>query len=205
MTLIQNNMKKILFVLPLLLAAVSCSNEKAVVVKAAFTTNKDVVHVGEDIVISNDSSVENGILAMCQWSYGPVGNPTVEYKDELESVAFDEPGTYIISLTVYAEQGSGKDTYTRTIIVNDENDLPWAEFVCPSRVKVGEEVTFEDKSQDEIGGIVTWEWEIDGIESIYQSPVVVFSKPKEGVLVTLTVTDAYGEKGSMTKSLDVEE
>ena len=198
-------MKKVFLILPLLWAVISCSEDKPVIVKAAFTTNKDVVHVGEDIVISNDSSVENGILAMCQWSYGPVGNPTVEYKDELESVAFDEPGTYIISLTVYAEQGSGKDTYTRTIIVNDENDLPWAEFVCPSRVKVGEEVTFEDKSQDEIGGIVTWEWEIDGIESIYQSPVVVFSKPKEGVLVTLTVTDADGEKGSMTKSLDVEE
>lgn len=205
MTLILNNMKKVFLILPLLWAVISCSEEKPVIVKAAFTTNKDIVHVGEDIVVSNESSVENGILSMCQWSYGPVGNLTVEYKDELESVIFDAPGTYIISLTVYAEQGSGKDTYTRTIIVNEENDLPWAEFDCPSRVKVGEDVTFEDKSFDEIGGIVTWEWDIAGVESIYQSPVVSFSKPKDGALVTLTVTDAYGAKGSMTKSIDIVE
>lgn len=196
-------MKKTLFVLSLLLAAVSCSEEKPVVVRAAFTTNKDIVHVGEDIVISNESKVENGILAMCQWSYGAVGNLTVEYKDELESVVFDEPGTYVISLTVYAEQGSGRDTYSRTIIVNEENDLPWAEFVCPPSVKVGEEVTLEDKSFDEIGGIVSWEWDIDGVSSIYQSPAVVFTTPKTGASVTLTVTDAYGAEGSVTKTLDI--
>lgn len=205
MTLILNNMKKAFFILSILLAAVSCSKEKGVIVKAAFTTNKDVVHVGEDIVISNNSTVENGIFAMCQWSYGPIGDLKVEYKDELESVVFDEPGTYIISLTVYAEQGSGRDSYTRTVIVNEENDIPWAEFVCPTRVKVGEEVTFEDKSVDEIGGIVSWEWEIDGVESIYQSPSMIFSEPKAGAIAKLTVKDAFGETGSMTKLFDIVE
>lgn len=198
-------MKKVFLILSVLLAAVSCSKEKEVVVHAMFTTNKDIVHVGEDIVISNESVVENGILAMCQWSYGPIGSLTTEYKDELESVVFDAPGTYIISLTVYAEQGSGMDSYTRKIVVNEENDIPWADFDCPASAIAGYEVTFEDKSFDEIGGIVSWEWDIDGMESIYQSPVVIFPNARSGALVKLTVTDAYGATGTVTKTLDIVE
>ena len=89
------------------------------------------------------------------------------------------------------------------MLVIDENDIPWADFDCPGSARVGEEVVFEDKSVDYIGGIVGWLWNIGGTEYNFVSPLVVFDAPALGVEVTLTVTDAYGLTGTVTKTIDI--
>ena len=89
------------------------------------------------------------------------------------------------------------------MLVIDENYIPWADFSCPAQARVGEEVVFEDRSVDNIGGIKSWRWNIGGIESVIDSPVIVFDTPSTGVLVTLTVTDAYGASDTVTKTIDI--
>lgn len=197
-------MRKLITITLIMAAAVSCSKKPEVKVTAAFSTSRDVVHVGEELQITNNSTVENNILAFCKWEYGSMETGFKNYYGlEFEGLSFDTPGLYTITLTAYAEQGAGEDSYTRQIMVVSENDIPWAEFDCPSVAKVGEEVLFQDKSVDNIGGIKTWRWEIGSIVSEFDSPVIVFDTPAIGLKVTLTVTDAYGESGSVTKYIDI--
>ncbi len=196
-------MRKLTVLVILIAAALSCKKDPAVEVTASFTTNKDVFQVGEEIVIENTSTVKNNILAFCQWEYGDKSGMEKFYGLELEGVSFNLPGLYTITLTAYAEQGAGKDTYSREVLVIDENDIPWADFDCPAQARVGEEVVFEDRSIDNIGGIKSWRWNIGGIESVIDSPVIVFDTPATGVLVTLTVTDPYDASDTVTKTIDI--
>ena len=197
-------MRKLITTTLIIAVAISCSKQPEVKVTAAFTTNRDVVHTGEELIITNNSTVENNILAFCKWEYG---NMETGYKNyygfEFEELSFDVPGLYTLTLTAYAEQGAGEDSYSRQILVVDENDIPWADFDCPSVAKVGEEVLFEDKSVDNIGGIKTWNWKIGDVVSEFDSPVIIFDTPAAGVEVTLTVTDAFGASGSVTKYIDI--
>ncbi len=197
-------MRKLLTITLILAAAVSCGKQPVVKVTASFSTNKEVLQVGEELQIENTSVVENNILAFCKWEYG---NREVGYKTyyglEFEGLSFDAPGLYTLELTAYAEQGAGQDSYIRQILVIEENDIPWADFNCPAVVRVGEEVVFEDKSVDKVGGIKTWSWNIGGVLSSFDSPVVTFNAPATGVAVTLTVTDALGASGSVTKYIDI--
>ena len=197
-------MRKLITLTLIIAAALSCSKKPEVIVTAAFTTNRDVIHSGEELIITNNSTVENNILAFCKWEYGNMETGFNNYYGlEFEGLSFDAPGLYTITLTAYAEQGAGQDTYSRQILVIDENDIPWADFNCPAAAKVGEEVVFEDKSVDRVGGIKTWAWNIGGIVSSFDSPVIVFDAPAEGLAVTLTVTDAYGASDSVTKTIDI--
>ena len=196
-------MRKLTALVILVAAALSCKKDPAVEVTASFTTNKDVFQVGEEIIIENTSTVKNNILAFCQWEYGSLSGIQKAYGLELEGISFPLPGLYTITLTAYAEQGAGQDSYSRQVLVIDENDIPWADFTCPAQVRVGEEVVFEDHSVDHIGGIKTWQWNIGGIQSVIDSPVIIFSAPAAGVPVTLTVTDAFGASDAVTKIIDI--
>ena len=169
-------MRKLAALIILVAAAFACKKDPAVEVTASFTTNKDVFQVGEVI------------LAFCRWEYGDLSGMTEAYGLDLEGVSFSQPGLYTITLTAYAEQGAGQDSYSRQVLVIDENDIPWADFSCPAQARVGEEVVFEDRSVDNIGGIKSWRWNIGGIDSVIDSPVIIFDAPSTGVSVTLTVT-----------------
>lgn len=196
-------MKRIAFIAFALTAVVCCSKAPVVKVTASFTTNKDVYQVGEELIIENTSTVENNILAFCKWEYGSEEGKSVFYGLDIEGISFDAPGLYKVELTAYAEQGAGQDTYSRQIMVIDENDKPWAYFECPASARVGEEVLFEDKSVDNIGGISVWNWDIGGVSSPYQSPLMVFDAPVTGMVVTLTVTDSFGASDSFTRTIDI--
>ena len=198
-------MRKLLIVFISISAVLSCTRDKAVEVKALFSTNKDVYRVAEEIIVTNESTVTNDILAFCKWTYGDEEAPSHAYTLELEGVSFSVPGDYIISLTAYAEEGAGKDTYTRKIKVISENDVPWADFDCPAVIKVGEEIVLEDKSVDNVGGIESWLWEVGDEKLTYQSPRISFDKPAAGLEIKLTVVDVYGASGSVKKLVDVVE
>ena len=196
--------KVLRYALLLAAAVTACSKAPVVEVTASFKLNKDVLQVGEELVIENTSEVKNNILAFCKWEYGnDQAGETVFYGLELDEISFAEPGLYTLSLTAYAEQGAGQDTYSRKIMVIDENDIPWADFEYPQIIKVGQEVEFKDKSIDRIGGIKTWEWNIGGRASSFDSPLVTFDAPATGVEVSLTVTDAFGASDSVTKTIDI--
>lgn len=198
-------MKRYLVIMFVLAFALSCDKTEAVKVTASFSTNKDVYQVGEDVIITNESTVSGDILSFCKWAFSDGDKVSYQYTIDVEDLNFTVPGTYTITLTAYAEQGAGQDTFKKTIKVIEENDVPWADFKCPSSVKVGEDVLFEDCSVDYIGGIDSWTWNIGGIESHYQSPLIRFDSPAQGVQVVLTVVDIYGASGTLTKLIDITE
>ena len=184
-------MKKLIY-FAFLLVAVSCSKAPVAEIKASFTTNKDVYQVNEEVIIENTTEVKNEILAFCEWEYDGEEEKQYHYGLELEGLSFKNPGVYVITLTSYTEAHSvvaTKDTYSKTIVVVDENDTPWAFFTCPEVIKVGEEVVFKDGSKDAIGGLKSWHWTIG--DAVYESEdaAVGFETPVTGLVVTLPVTD----------------
>ena len=198
-------MKK-LFYFAFLLVAVSCAKAPVAEIKASFTTNKDVYQVNEEVIIENTTEVKNEILAFCEWEYDGEEDKKYHYGLELEGLSFKTPGEYVITLTSYTEAHSPvatKDTYSKTIVVVDENDTPWAFFTCPDIIKVGEEVTFQDGSKDKIGGIRSWHWTIGEIVNESENASVVFEAPVTGLVVTLSVTDVYGAQDSFSRTIDV--
>ena len=198
-------MKK-LFYFAFLLVAVSCSKAPVAEVTAGFTTNKDVYLVNEEVIIENTSVVKNDILAYCEWEYDGDEEKQYHYGLEFEGLSFKTPGTYVITLTSYTEAHSvvaTKDTYSKTIVVVDENDTPWAFFTCPDVIKVGEEVIFKDGSQDKIGGVQSWNWTIGDVVLNSEDAAMVFEAPINGLTVTLTVTDVYGASDSFSRTIDV--
>ena len=198
-------MKK-LFYFAFLLVAVSCTKAPVAEITASFTTDKDVYLVGDEIFIENTTVVKNEILAFCEWEYDVDEEKQYHYGLELEGLSFSTPGMYVITLTSYTEAHSftaTKDTYSKTILVVDENDTPWAFFTCPDVIKVGEEVLFKDGSKDTIGGIKTSHWTIGDVVFESEDAAMVFDAPVTGLVVTLTVTDYYGAKDSFSRTIDV--
>ena len=198
-------MKK-LFYFAFLLVAVSCTKAPVAEITASFTTDRDVYLVGDEIFIENTTVVKNEILAFCEWEYGGEEEKQYHYGLELESLSFKNPGVYVITLTSYTEAHSvvaTKDTYSKTILVIEENDTPWAFFTCPDVIKVGEEVLFKDGSKDTIGGIKSSHWTIGDTVFESEDAAVVFDAPVTGLVVTLTVTDYYGAKDSFSRTIDV--
>ena len=198
-------MKK-LFYFAFLLVAVSCTKAPVAEITASFTTDRDVYLVGDEIFIENTTVVKNEILAFCEWEYGSEEEKQYHYGLELESLSFKNPGVYVITLTSYTEAHSvvaTKDTYSKTILVIEENDTPWAFFTCPDVIKVGEEVLFKDGSKDTIGGIKSSHWTIGDTVFESEDAAMVFDAPVTGLVVTLTVTDYYGASDSFSRTIDV--
>ena len=198
-------MKK-LFYFAFLLVAVSCTKAPVAEITASFTTDRDVYLVGDEIFIENTTVVKNEILAFCEWEYGGEEEKQYHYGLELESLSFKNPGVYVITLTSYTEAHSvvaTKDTYSKTILVIEENDTPWAFFTCPDVIKVGEEVLFKDGSKDTIGGIKSSHWTIGDTVFESEDAAMVFDAPVTGLVVTLTVTDYYGASDSFSRTIDV--
>ena len=79
---------------------------------------------------------------------------------------------------------------------------PVADFDLPANPQMDETLKFTDKSTSE-DGIELWEWNIGGILSSEQNPEVVFNTFGNGIPVSLTVTDHYGQKATATKTLSV--
>lgn len=198
-------MKK-LFYFAFLLVAVSCTKAPMAEITASFTTDRDVYLVGDEIFIENTTVVKNEILAFCEWEYDGDEGKQCHYGLEFEGLSFKNPGTYVITLTSYTEAHSvvaTKDTYSKTILVVDENDTPWAFFTCPDVIKVGEEILFKDGSKDTIGGIKSSHWTIGDTVFESEDAAMVFDAPVTGLVVTLTVTDYYGASDSFSRTIDV--
>lgn len=79
---------------------------------------------------------------------------------------------------------------------------PVVDFDLPASPVMDALLTFTDRSRAE-GGIASWSWNIGGFLSTEQNPSVVFSTCGDDIPVTLTITDNYGQKASLTKTMSV--
>jgi len=93
--------------------------------------------------------------------------------------------------------GAGLVTACKDTQHPNENQAPTADFSFKCSAL---ECDFTDSSTDD-GGITSWSWNFGADGSDLRNPIYTYSA--EGSYpVTLTVTDAEGETGSMTKTLD---
>ena len=84
----------------------------------------------------------------------------------------------------------------------EDHPAPVADFEIPANPTMDETIKFIDKSTS-AEGIESWSWNIGGILSSEQNPEVVFNTFGDDIPVSLTVTDTYGIKGSVTKTFSV--
>lgn len=179
------------------LAICACNKTPQVVVHASFTTDKEAYNLGEDIRITNTTTVENSVIAICKWEWAG----KVSYEKEPTGIKFTEEGEYPLTLTVTANDGAVKGSVTKNIVVYDTNIKPVCDFEwSPASAKAGDPVTFTDKSHDPDGEIVAWKWTLGSTVLTEQNPVHTFVEYGD-VEVSLTVTDNLN--GTATKKATI--
>ena len=191
---------RIFAVLACAICLFSCAKEPSVI--AMFSVDNSNVQINEEVMVTNLSVAENTIIGLCKWEW----NDEVVYDFEATGISFSEPGEYLITLTVYAEEGvAPPDSYTVEVSVFDSNKAPVAKFSAPEDIVQGTPVTFTDQSEDETGYIVDWDWKFGtAATSVDQNPTVTFNTWGE-IKVTLTVTDNYGASASTSQIINVKQ
>lgn len=168
-------------------------------VHASFTTDKESYDVGDPVVLTNTSTAENALIAICKWE---LGKGVVSYETTPENISYDQAGEYVIKLTVTSDRGAKKSSFEKTIRVVDNNIRPVADFTwSPEKVVAGEPVQFTDCSTDEDGEVVAWEWKFGTTTSDKQNPEFTFAA-QGATEVSLTVTD--NKKGRNTKTVTID-
>lgn len=135
------------------------------------------------------SSDPDGSVASWQWSFGDGATSSERNPEHL----YAAEGHYDVLLVVTDDDGAA-DTRTHTADPEappppEPNKAPEAEFAVHCD---GLTCTFEDKSKDDDGFIVSWQWSFgDGATSDQQNPVHTYSD-EDHFEVLLTVTDDDG-------------
>ena len=115
---------------------------------------------------------------------------------------YNNIGTYDVTLTVWASDGS-KDSITRQVVV--VNAPPYADFTySPLNPVEGQEITFDaSKCYDKDGSIANYTWNF-GDGNIAYGKVVSHSYASNGTYkVTLTIKDSDGATKSVYKYITV--
>ena len=127
-----------------------------IVVKAAFSTDREFYVAGDEVAFTDETAVENATVSGYEWNFGIETEESLT-KEKNPVVLYPDAGTFLVSLTVSTVEGE-TDTYTQEIVVNRKNLAPEASFTyAPEQVTEGAEVLFTDTSADEVeGSIVSW-------------------------------------------------
>ena len=160
----------------ILVAAVfGCTQKPTVTVKADFATDKEVYNLYDEVLLTNLSTADGASLDVYKWEWGE-GNVSYEAVPSIAPTS-DRECTFRIKLTAVASSVSVGDTCSRVIRFTDGNVPPKADFSwSPTPVYIGRLLQFTDASIDSDGRIVSWLWNIGGVEYTEQNPAV-FAAP----------------------------
>ncbi|CAM4414750.1 stalk domain-containing protein [Paenibacillus tarimensis] len=124
------------------------------------------------------------------------GRAIVAERWEGKSVTFDQAGTYTVKRWVKDNTGQWSEPFAVQLEVKPPNQPPTAYFETDKHTyKMGEWIEYRDLSTDDENRIVHTEWL--NREDGYFEP-----GQKE---ITLTVTDAHGEKSTYTQTIEITE
>jgi len=143
------------------------------------------------------------------WDFGDGSNVEAGETEANPTHSYNAEGNYTVSLTVYDEKLATNTAYTYAVIVEGEdpieNNAPVAEANGNYSGTVGEEIQLSsDGSYDPDGDDLTYLWDFgDGETSEEENPTHTYDEVKQ-YLVTLTVTDPYGEEDSDYAYVDIE-
>lgn len=193
-------MKRILYIFAIAFLSLASCKKAVPTVTAYFEVGANECQILESISVTNLSSAIDTQIGLCKWEW----EDQVSYQNDLGSVSFSTVGEHTIKLTVWGEQGVAQpNTFTRTIRAYDNNEPPIVAFDLPASAVQDKPLQFTDRSTDATGRIVSWEWNIGGVNSTEQNPVVSFISWGDGIDVTLKVTDNYGASSSLTKKMNI--
>ena len=147
------------------------------------------------------STDRDGTVTGWSWDFGD-GSRSSERNP---SHTYAAAGRYSVLLVVTDNDGAA-DTKTHdanpTAPPIPTNDPPQADFDAHCD---HETCTFTDKSKDDDGTVVSWQWSFgDGATSTEQNPVHTYEE-RGRYDVLLTVTDDGGASGSKSKRVDIKE
>jgi parallel beta-helix repeat protein len=152
----------------------------------------------QNVIQFTDKSTDiDGYIVSWLWDFGDGtnsidSNPIHRYVDK---------GRYNVTLTIYDESG-GKNITIQSIEVLNIKPVVSFEYSPPSPTDL-QTVTFNDKSSDVDGFIISWFWNFgDGITSTAQNPVHQYSD--NGLyIVTLSAVDNDREANEVSKQISV--
>ena len=149
---------------------------------------------GSPVAFTDTSTDPNADAIGWAWTFGDGGTSS----EQSPSHVYAASGTYTVSLTVTDATGN-HDTVTHDVAVSD---APIADFTfAPASPASGGAVQFTDASHETNGSIAAWHWDFgDGQSSSEQNPEHTFTGVGD-YDVELTVTDANGISGSITKTI----
>ncbi len=162
---------------------------------------KPVANPGGPYVKKLNQSVSfNGSLSMdpdgeiifYRWNFG---DGSSQILDISPVHTYDDPGVYIVTLTVVDDDGRSSMANTTATIQGTIfiNNPPVATFIAPSTATVGQEVSFDASlSNDTDGNIVGYRWDFNG-DGIFDADWVTIPM----------VTTAFSSSGSYVVTLEV--
>lgn len=180
---------------------------------------KPVANPGGPYVKKLNQSVSfNGSLSMdpdgeiifYRWNFGDGSSQILDISPEH---TYDDPGVYIVTLTVVDDDGRSSMANTTATIQGTIfiNNPPVATYIAPSTATVGQEVNFDASlSNDTDGNIVGYRWDFNG-DGIFDvdwvtTPMVTTTFSSSGsYVVTLEVIDNNDAVSSYSTTISVKE
>ncbi|WP_192918542.1 PKD domain-containing protein [Salinigranum salinum] len=162
------------------------------------TTQADVT-VDDDTAVGFDGtgSTDDVGIASYDWAFGD-GTTTT---GTTPSHTYAAPGTYTATLTVTDLVGN-TDTDTRTVTVTDVTD-PVAEAGANRTVHVNDQVSFDGTGSTDDVGVVSYDWDFGDGTTTSGGTVTNTYTTTGTYTVTLTATDAAGNEGTDTATIEV--
>jgi PKD repeat protein len=156
-----------------------------------------------DVTFDATSSTDDGQIVSYAWNFGDATTGS----GQIAHHQFEKGGSYTVTLTVTDDRGLSASTTASVFVIESAN--PQASFVfSPSSPLPNEDVMFNaSASRADTGrSIVSYEWEFGTGGSDGTGTGVTITRrfsPVATYVVTLTVTDDVGNKGTTSKSLTV--
>lgn len=191
--------------LGLLLLTVSCSEDHTyyqTAASAAITGLAEEYEAGEAIMFTCDVVPTQGAtITNYLWEFGDPDNTTST--DSSPVFTYTKDGTFTVKLTV-TDSNNLKTQKTQKITITNPTKANFT--LAKDEYMYGDEVQFYDASVTKGSTTITgWLWEFadsDNSTSTEQNPKFTY-KVAGSYPVKLTVTDSYGLKASITKSVNV--
>ena len=157
------------------------------------------VNANEVINFNADESSDNVGIVSYEWDFGDGTLGT----GKTTSHAYDEPGTYTVTLTLKDAAGNWA---TDDVVINVHDITPpVANAGSDQTVAVNEEIGFDAAGSSDNVGIISYEWDFgDGTSGTGVTTTHIFTKPGTYTII-LTVEDEAGNVDTDSLSVKVEE
>ncbi|CAB3289489.1 PKD domain containing protein [Methanocaldococcus lauensis] len=163
-----------------------------------FTYYPNLPKVNQTITFDASLSYDpEGKIVKYVWNFGD-GNINETNSSKITHI-YTNPGTYNVTLTVYDNLNSSSSITKPVNVFYIKANFTW----IPNIIHINQTIYFIDNSTSTPGNIVKWYWDFgDGTTSNKQNPIHKYIKG--GIYeVTLTVTNSYGVKDTISKRIFV--